>query len=54
VTADPGVLQYLYDGCVFKVADGDHIRALDAEATLPARARPTTVERYVIQGEKPR
>jgi release factor glutamine methyltransferase len=32
----------------------EHIRALDVEATLPARARPTTVERYVIQGAKPR
>lgn len=28
----------------------EHIRALDAEATLPQRGLPDTVERYVIQG----
>lgn len=28
----------------------EHIRAFDAEATLPARGLPATVERYVIQG----
>jgi len=28
----------------------EHIRAFDAEATLPARDLPATVERYVIQG----
>lgn len=28
----------------------EHIRALDAEATLPARGLPSTVERYVVQG----
>jgi len=31
----------------------DHIRAVDAEATLPAIGLPTTVERYVVQGKKP-
>jgi release factor glutamine methyltransferase len=31
----------------------DHIRALDAEATVPSVGLPTTVERYVIQGTKP-
>ncbi|MGH7413723.1 MAG: hypothetical protein ACREKJ_05945, partial [Candidatus Rokuibacteriota bacterium] len=30
----------------------DHIRALDVEATLPARGFPPTVERYVIQGTR--
>jgi release factor glutamine methyltransferase len=30
----------------------EHIRALDAEATLPPAGLPTTVERYVIQGTK--
>ena len=30
----------------------DHIRALDAEATLPRAGRPTTVERYVILGTR--
>jgi release factor glutamine methyltransferase len=30
----------------------DHIRALDAEATLPPTGLPATVERYVIQGVK--
>lgn len=30
----------------------DHIRALDAEATLPAGGLPSTVERYVILGTK--
>ena len=29
-----------------------HIRALDVEATLPPVGLPTTVERYVIQGQK--
>jgi release factor glutamine methyltransferase len=28
----------------------DHIRALDAEATLPPAGLPATVERYVLQG----
>jgi hypothetical protein len=28
----------------------EHIRALDAEATLPRGEWPTTVERYAIQG----
>jgi release factor glutamine methyltransferase len=28
----------------------DHLRALDAEATLPAHGPPATVERYVVQG----
>jgi release factor glutamine methyltransferase len=31
----------------------DHIRALDAEHTLPPTGMPTAVERYVIQGVKP-
>ncbi len=31
----------------------DHIRALDAEATLPPAGLPKTVERYVVQGMKP-
>ena len=31
----------------------DHIRGLDAEATLPTVGLPATVERYVIQGTKP-
>jgi len=31
----------------------EHIRALDAEATLPRSGWPTTVERYVIQGTWP-
>jgi release factor glutamine methyltransferase len=31
----------------------EHIRGLDAEATLPAAGLPATVERYVIQGTKP-
>ena len=31
----------------------DHIRALDAEATMPPVGLPTLVERYVIQGTKP-
>lgn len=89
MTADLGVLLYLYGGCVFFTIFAflglksalaklhrvgldpsvigrqtqsfprigherlDHIRALDAEATLPARGHPTTVERYVIQGQKP-
>jgi release factor glutamine methyltransferase len=30
----------------------DHIRALDAEATLPPTGMPATVERYVIQGAR--
>jgi release factor glutamine methyltransferase len=30
----------------------EHIRALDAEATLPPAGLPTTVERYVIQGAR--
>ena len=28
----------------------EHIRAFDAEATLPSRGLPETVERYVVQG----
>jgi hypothetical protein len=28
----------------------EHIRALDAEGTLPERGWPATVERYVVQG----
>lgn len=28
----------------------EHIRAVDAEATLPSRGLPETVERYVVQG----
>jgi len=31
----------------------DHIRALDAEGTLPPLGLPTTTERYVVQGRKP-
>jgi release factor glutamine methyltransferase len=31
----------------------DHIRALDAEGTLPSVGLPATVERYVVQGVKP-
>lgn len=31
----------------------DHIRALDAEGTLPERGWPATVERYVVQGTWP-
>jgi len=31
----------------------EHIRALDAEATLPPHGWPATVERYVIQGTWP-
>jgi release factor glutamine methyltransferase len=30
----------------------DHIRALDAEATLPPAGLPATVERYVLQGAR--
>ncbi len=32
----------------------DHIRSLDAEATLPRTGWPLTVERYVVQGVKAR
>ncbi len=32
----------------------DHIRALDAEGTLPPVGLPSTVERYVLQGVKPK
>lgn len=32
----------------------EHIRALDAEGTLPRGGRPATVERYVVQGTKRR
>lgn len=32
----------------------EHIRGLDAEGTLPAAGMPTTVERLVVQGLKPR
>ena len=28
----------------------EHLRAFDAEATLPSRGLPDTVERYVVQG----
>ena len=31
----------------------EHIRAVDAGATLPAGGMPESVERYVIQGTKP-
>ncbi len=31
----------------------DHIRALDAEGTLPPLGLPTHAERYVVQGRKP-
>ena len=31
----------------------EHIRALDAEGTLPERGWPATVERYVVQGTWP-
>jgi len=30
----------------------EHIRAFDAEATLPAHSLPATVERYVVQGAR--
>jgi len=32
----------------------DHIRTLDAEAALPVVGFPATVERYVLQGTRPR
>ena len=32
----------------------DHIRAMDAEGVLPKAGVPTTIERFVIQGTKPR
>jgi release factor glutamine methyltransferase len=32
----------------------EHIRALDAECTLPRAGSPATVERYVLQGVRPR
>jgi len=32
----------------------EHIRTLDVEATLPIAGRPTTVERYVVQGVRTR
>jgi release factor glutamine methyltransferase len=32
----------------------EHIRALDVEGTLPRSGWPGTVERYVVQGTKPR
>jgi hypothetical protein len=31
----------------------DHIRALDAEGTVPRAGRPATVERYVVLGARP-
>ena len=30
----------------------DHLRSVDAEATLPARGLPRTVERYIIEGAR--
>jgi release factor glutamine methyltransferase len=30
----------------------DHLRAMDREATLPAHARPRTVERYILEGTR--
>jgi release factor glutamine methyltransferase len=32
----------------------EHIRRMDREGTLPATGHPVTVERYVIEGRKPR
>jgi release factor glutamine methyltransferase len=31
----------------------DHLRAIDREATLPARDLPRTVDRYIIEGTRP-
>jgi release factor glutamine methyltransferase len=30
----------------------DHLRAIDREATLPARGLPRTVERYIVEGSR--
>jgi HemK-related putative methylase len=32
----------------------DHLRALDAEGTIPAAGMPKTVERFIVQGTRPR